>query len=64
MDKAEGKRSGRQVDGRRECHLYFVCRSPPPVLSAGCEWHLTSQLFSPHALDSSPDHRVRLGLRS
>ena len=33
---------------------------PLPVLSAVCEWHLTSRLFSPHALDSSPDNPVRL----
>jgi hypothetical protein len=34
----------------------------PPALSAVCEWHLTSRLFSPHELDSAPESARRRAL--
>ena len=41
--------------------VFLSAAAAPPVLSAVCEWRLTSRLFSPRALDSSRDNRVRLG---
>jgi hypothetical protein len=62
MDQAGTEK--RQTGGRRApgaTTVVWYVAAAPPVLSAPCEWHLTSRLYSPHALDSSPDQRVRLG---
>jgi hypothetical protein len=53
------------VDGRKtgagSVPYPLFAAAAPPVLSAVCEWHLTSRLFSPHAprVVSSPEHRAR-----
>ncbi len=56
-------RSGRRaVDGRRELSAVVCTPEPPrPSRLPSASRIFTSRLFSPHALDSSPDHRVRLG---
>jgi hypothetical protein len=56
----QAMRSGRRaVDGSVRGSLSAA--TAPPGLSAVCDWYLPSQLFSPDALDSSPDRRVRFG---
>ena len=47
---------------RRAPGVFVVVRppQPPAVLSAVCEWHLTSRLFSPLST-ARPTTRARLG---